>query len=89
MRRFVFPLAALVLAAAFTTALGAQKMTMLKDGPSPHVRAEWTIDGGNLSIESAVPPSRAARPARTSTRSTARSGAPARTRPRRSRPTRC
>jgi hypothetical protein len=51
MRRFVFPLAALVLAAAFTTALGAQKMTMLKDGPSPHVRAEWTIDGGNLSIE--------------------------------------
>ena len=51
MRRFVFPLAALVLAAAFTTALGAQKMTMLKDGPSPHVRTEWTIDGGNIWIE--------------------------------------
>ena len=51
MRRFVFPLAAFVLAAVFTTALGAQKMTTLKEGVSPHVRAEWTIDGGNLSIE--------------------------------------
>jgi hypothetical protein len=50
MRRFVFSLAALALAAAFAPALGAQKLTTLKDGVSPHVRTDWTIDGGTLSI---------------------------------------
>lgn len=53
MPRYAFPLAALALAAAFTTALGAQKVTPLKTGGggSPHERVEWTIDGGHFSIE--------------------------------------
>jgi Protein of unknown function (DUF2911) len=53
MRRFVFPLAALALAAAFTTALSAQKVTPGKTGGggSPHELVEWTVDGGNISIE--------------------------------------
>jgi hypothetical protein len=53
MRRFVFPLAALALSAAFTTAVSAQKITELKagGGGSPHVRAEWTIHGASISIE--------------------------------------
>lgn len=53
MRRFVFPLVALALVAAFTTAVSAQKITELKTGGggSPHVRAEWTVHGANISIE--------------------------------------
>jgi DUF2911 family protein len=51
MKKFVLALA--VTAVAFGSALSAQKTTQLKmgDGGSPHVRTEWTIDGGNLSIE--------------------------------------
>lgn len=53
MRRFRFPLAALAVAALFTTALHAQKTTQLKvgGGGSPHVLSEWVIDGANISIE--------------------------------------
>jgi Protein of unknown function (DUF2911) len=38
---------------ALGAAVSAQKTTNLKvgGGGSPHVRTEWTIDGGNLSIE--------------------------------------
>ncbi len=51
MKRSVLALA--VTALAFGAALSAQKTTQLKvgGGGSPHVRTEWTIDGGNLSIE--------------------------------------
>lgn len=50
---FSAPLAALALSTLVATAASAQKMTPLKTGGggSPHVRAEWTIDGGNLAIE--------------------------------------
>jgi hypothetical protein len=53
MRRFVYPLAALALVIAFTTTVSAQKITELKTGGggSPHVRAEWTVHGANISIE--------------------------------------
>ena len=53
MRRFVFPLAALAFAAAFTTSVSAQKVTPGKpgDGGSAHEMVEWTIDSGHLSIE--------------------------------------
>jgi len=51
MKRSVLALA--VIALACGVALSAQKTTQLKvgSGGSPHVRTEWTIDGGNLSIE--------------------------------------
>ena len=53
MRRFVYPLAAFAVAAALATAVSAQRITELKTGGggSPHVRAEWTIHGANISIE--------------------------------------
>ena len=53
MRRLMFPLAALAVAALCTTALSAQKMTQLKPGGggSPHVRSEFVVDGANISIE--------------------------------------
>jgi hypothetical protein len=51
MKRSVLALA--VTALAFGAALSAQKTTLLKTGGggSPHVRTDWTIDGGKLSIE--------------------------------------
>ena len=51
MKRFVLVVA--VAALVFAAALGAQKTTQIKmgDGGSPHVRTDWTIDGGKLSIE--------------------------------------
>jgi Protein of unknown function (DUF2911) len=51
MKRTVLALA--VTALAFGGAVSAQKTTPLKTGSggSPHVRTEWTIDGGNISIE--------------------------------------
>ncbi len=51
MKRSVLALAVTVLACG--AALGAQKTTPLKigGGGSPHVRTDWTVDGGNLSIE--------------------------------------
>ncbi len=51
MKRIVLALA--IVATAFGGAVSAQKTTDLKTGGggSPHVRTEWTIDGGNLSIE--------------------------------------
>jgi hypothetical protein len=42
---------AMVLAAALGATVSAQKTTTLKNGVSPHVRTEWTIDGANISIE--------------------------------------
>jgi hypothetical protein len=42
---------AVMLAAALCATVSAQKTTTLKNGVSPHVRTEWTIDGANLSIE--------------------------------------
>lgn len=41
------------LAVAMAATLGAQKLTQIHPGKggSPHVRAEWTIDGANISIE--------------------------------------
>jgi len=42
---------ATLFAAALTVTVSAQKTTVLKNGPSPHVRSEWTIDGANISIE--------------------------------------
>ena len=50
MKRLVLALA--VTALACGAALSAQKTTPLKTGGggSPHVRTDWTIDGGNLSI---------------------------------------
>lgn len=53
MRRFVFCTAVLALAVVFATVLSAQKITEMHKGQagSPHVRAEWTIDGGHLTIE--------------------------------------
>ena len=52
MRRFVM-LTALALTCLAGTRLFAQKMTDLGagNGGSPHVRAEWTIDGANIAIE--------------------------------------
>jgi hypothetical protein len=44
-------MAAVVLAAALGATVSAQKTTTLKNGVSPHVRTEWTIDGANNSIE--------------------------------------
>lgn len=51
MRRFT--LATLALAAAATVGLSAQKITEIHPGKggSPHVRAEWTIDGASIAIE--------------------------------------
>ena len=45
-------LALTIAALSLGAALNAQKITPLKvgDGGSPHVRTDWTIDGGNLSI---------------------------------------
>ena len=45
-------LAITIAALSLGAALNAQKTTPLKtgDGGSPHVRTDWTIDGGNLSI---------------------------------------
>jgi len=53
MRRFVLSSAVFVLAAGFTTAASAQKITDLRTGGggSPHVRVEWTIRGASISIE--------------------------------------
>jgi hypothetical protein len=51
MKRSVLTIA--MAALAFGVTLSAQKTTQLKvgGGGSPHVRTEWTIDGGKLSIE--------------------------------------
>jgi len=51
MKRTVLAIA--VTALALGAAVSAQKTTPLKTGGggSPHVRTEWTIDGGNISIE--------------------------------------
>ena len=51
MKRSVLVLA--VSAWPLASTLSAQKTTTLKTGSggSPHVRTDWTIDGGNLSIE--------------------------------------
>jgi hypothetical protein len=51
MRRFTF--AAALTIAAFGISLSAQKVTELKTGGggSPHVRAEWVVDGANVAIE--------------------------------------
>ena len=51
MRRTILALA--ITALAFGAAVSAQKTTPIKTGSggSPHVRTDWTIDGGNLSIE--------------------------------------
>ena len=53
MTRSVCAIAAALLAVSVSATLNAQKTTPLKvgDGGSPHVRSEWTIDGGNISIE--------------------------------------
>ncbi len=53
MRRSLFILTAALMAAAFGTALEAQKTTPLAagGGGSPHVRTEWTIHGASISIE--------------------------------------
>jgi len=52
MRAARVTLTAFILAGAFATVASAQKMTDVHPGKggSPHVRAEWTIDGANLSI---------------------------------------
>jgi Protein of unknown function (DUF2911) len=51
MRRFTF--AAAVAIAAFGIGLSAQEITELKagSGGSPHVRADWAVDGANVAIE--------------------------------------
>jgi hypothetical protein len=51
MRRFVF--AALLGVSALAVGLSAQKVTELGTGKggSPHVRAEWVVDGANVAIE--------------------------------------
>jgi hypothetical protein len=51
MKRTIFTLAVATL--ALGAAVGAQKTTPVHPGKagSPHVRTEWTIDGGHLSIE--------------------------------------
>jgi hypothetical protein len=48
-----FTLAATAVAVAMTASPSAQKMTQVHPGRggSPHVRAEWTIDGATISIE--------------------------------------
>ena len=46
-----FTMLVTLLAAAITVTVSAQKTTVLKNGASPHVRSEWTIDGANISIE--------------------------------------
>lgn len=53
MKRSVLAVALAVTAMTFGTAVYAQKTTAVHPGKagSPHVRTEWTIDGGNLSIE--------------------------------------
>ncbi len=45
--------AAAIVAVAITAPLAAQKITNIHPGKggSPHVRAEWTVDGANISIE--------------------------------------
>jgi hypothetical protein len=45
--------AAVLLTAALTATLAAQKTTQVHPGTggSPHVRSEWSIDGANISIE--------------------------------------
>ena len=51
MKRTILALA--ITALALGAAVSAQKTTPIKTGSggSPHVRTDWTIDGGNLSIE--------------------------------------
>ena len=54
MKRSVLAVALPQRALAFGTTVHAQKTTHAagaRQGGSPHVRTEWTIDGGNLSIE--------------------------------------
>ena len=53
MRRSVCVVAAALAVVGVGATLSAQKTTPLKvgSGGSPHVRSEWTIDGGNISIE--------------------------------------
>lgn len=48
-----FTIVAMLLAAAVTVSVSAQKTTQLRvgRGGSPHVLSEWTIDGANISIE--------------------------------------
>jgi hypothetical protein len=48
-----FTMAAMMVAAALSVSLSAQKVTPLKTGGggSPHVRTESTVDGANISIE--------------------------------------
>lgn len=52
MRRLIFSVAALTLAALVSTTF-AQKTTQVHPGKagSPHVKSEWTVDGANVSIE--------------------------------------
>jgi hypothetical protein len=52
MRRSLFVLTAILMAASFGSALDAQKTTPLAagGGGSPHVRTDWTIHGANISI---------------------------------------
>ncbi len=53
MRRSLFVLSVILMAASFGPALDAQKTTPLAagGGGSPHVRTDWTIHGANISIE--------------------------------------
>lgn len=53
MKRSVLAVALAATAVTFGASLQAQKTTELKvgGGGSAHVRTEWTIDGGNVSIE--------------------------------------
>ena len=51
MRRPALSLVAAALVTASAATLAAQKMTEIGSGRrSPHVKAEWTVDGANLSI---------------------------------------
>jgi hypothetical protein len=53
MRRLFGTTAAVALTSAMSLTLTAQKTTEVHPGTagSPHVRTEWTIDGGNISVE--------------------------------------
>src|SRR5687768_3356950 len=53
MKRTILAVALAATAMTFGTAVHAQKTTQVHPGKagSPHVKTEWTIDGGKLSIE--------------------------------------
>ena len=88
MQRRMLGLFAAAVAVAFSVSVSAQKTTQVHKGTggSPHVRSEWTVNGANISIEYGRPFLKGRTIGRRSRR-TARSGARARTKPRRSRPT--